>query len=111
MYDIIVIGGGAAGMTAALYALHADCAAGSTAAPSLSGPVLFTRSGCPNCKTSKLMLDKAGVKYSVVDAEQDAAMTRKYGVKKAPSLLVPNGDGFKTYDNASEIRKYIESIG
>ena len=57
------------------------------------------------------MRDKAGVKYSVVDAEQDAAMTRKYGVKKAPSLLVPNGDGFKTYDNASEIRKYIESIG
>ena len=80
-------------------------------APALHGPVLFTRDGCPNCKTSKLMLDKAGVKYSVINAEQDAAATRKYGVKKAPSLLVPDGDGFKTYDNASEIRKYIESIG
>ena len=45
------------------------------------------------------------------DAEEDAALTRKYGVKKAPSLLVPDGNGFKTYDNASEIRKYIESIG
>ena len=81
------------------------------AAPALNGPVLFTRSGCPNCKTSKMMLDKAGVKYSVIDAEQDAESTRRYGVKKAPSLLVPDGDGFKTYDNASEIRKYIESIG
>ena len=36
------------------------------------GPVLFTRSGCPNCKTSKLMLDKAGVHYTVVNAEEDA---------------------------------------
>ena len=80
------------------------------AAPALSGPVLFTRNGCPNCKTSKMMLDKAGVKYTVINAEQDAATTRKYGVKKAPSLLVPDGDGYKTYDNASEIRKYIESI-
>ena len=57
------------------------------------------------------MLDKAGVKYRVVNAEQEADMTRRYGVKKAPSLLVPDGDGFRTYDNASEIRKYIESIG
>ena len=82
-----------------------------TKVPALSGPVLFTRNGCPNCKTSKLMLDKAGVKYTVVNAEEDAAATVRYGVKKAPSLLVPEGDGFKTYDNASEIRKYIESIG
>ena len=81
------------------------------AAPALSGPVLFTRSGCPNCKTSKMMLDKAGVKYSVIDAEKDAEATRRFGIKKAPSLLVPDGDGFKAYDNASEIRKYIESIG
>ena len=93
------------------HALHADCAASTPAAAAVSGPMLFTRSGCPNCKTSKMMLDKAGVKYSVIDAEKDAATTRKFGVKKAPSLIVPDGEGFKTYDNASEIRKYIESIG
>ena len=81
------------------------------AAPTLSGPVLFTRSGCPNCKTSKMMLDKAGVKYRVINAEEDVEATKKFGVKKAPSLLVPDGNGFKAYDNASEIRKYIESIG
>ena len=94
------------------HALHAENAAETAcAAPALHGPVLFTRSGCPNCKTSKLMLDKAGVRYSVIDAEQDAESTRRYGVKKAPSLLVPDGDGFQMYDNASEIRRYIESIG
>ena len=77
---------------------------------SAEGPVLFTRNGCPNCKTSKMMLDKAGIAYTVVNAEEDKETTLKFGIKKAPTLVVPDGDGFKTYDNASEIRKYIERI-
>ena len=76
----------------------------------ISRPILFTRNGCPNCKTSKFALDKAGVLYEVVNAEENVELTIKYGVKKAPTLLVPNGDKIDTYDNASEIRKYIESI-
>lgn len=76
----------------------------------LTRPVLFTRNGCPNCKTSKMMLDKAGVKYDVVNAEEDKEKTFKYGVKKAPTLLVPDGDKIAVYDNASEIRRYLESI-
>ena len=75
----------------------------------LDSPVLFTRNGCPNCKTAKMMLDKKGVKYTVINAEEDKETTIKYGVKKAPTLLVPNGNGFDVYDNASEIRKFIES--
>ena len=75
----------------------------------LDSPILFTRNGCPNCKTAKMMLDKKGVKYAVINAEEDVQTTLKYGVKKAPTLLVPSGNGFEVYDNASEIRKYIES--
>ena len=76
----------------------------------LTKPLLFTRTGCPNCKTSKMMLDKAGIKYDVVNAEESKETTLRLGIKKVPTLLVPNGDDFKVYDNASEIRKYIESI-
>ena len=76
----------------------------------LTKPLLFTRTGCPNCKTSKMMLDKAGVKYDVVNAEEDKETTLRLGIKKVPTLLVPDGNDFKIYDNASEIRKYIESI-
>ena len=86
-----------------------ECKKEETEKVELDGPVLFTRNGCPNCKTSKMMLDKAGVKYSVVNAEENKELTVKLGVKKAPTLLVPNGNGFDAYDNASEIRKYIES--
>ena len=56
------------------------------------------------------MLDKAGVKYDVVNAEENVEMTNKYGIKKAPTLLVPTESGIESYDNASEIRKYIESL-
>ena len=76
----------------------------------LNQPTLFTRNGCPNCKTSKMMLDKAGVKYQIVNAEENRDVAVKFGIKKAPTLLVPNGTKIESYDNASEIRKYIESI-
>ena len=56
-----------------------------------------------------MMLDKAGVKYSVINAEEDNDTTMKFGIKKAPTLVVPNGNGYDVYDNASEIRKFIES--
>lgn len=75
----------------------------------LVGPVLFTRNGCPNCKTSKILLDKAGIKYQVINAEEEKEITVKYGVKKAPTLLVPIDGKIVAFDNASEIRKYIES--
>ncbi len=86
-----------------------ECKEEKVAKPELEGLVLFTRNGCPNCKTAKMMLDKKGVIYSVINAEEDKETTLKFGVKKAPTLLVPEGNGYKAYDNASEIRKYIES--
>ena len=76
----------------------------------ISQPVLFTRNGCPNCKTSKMMLDKAGFKYEIINAEELPEMAKRFGIKKAPTLVVPTENGFfETYDNASEIRKFIES--
>ena len=76
----------------------------------LSGITLFSTKTCPNCKMAKMLLDKAGIKYTVVDAEEDADYTTKCGVKKAPTLLVPTKDGVEYYDNASEIKRYIEGL-
>ena len=86
-----------------------DCKKEDAPVVEINGPILFTRNGCPNCKTSKMMLDKAGVKYSIINAEEDKETTLKFGIKKAPTLVVPNGNGYDVYDNASEIRKFIES--
>lgn len=74
----------------------------------LDGLTLFATKTCPNCKMAKMLLDKAGKKYTVVDAEDNVNLTNKFGVKKAPTLIVPTKNGLKYYDNASEIRRYIE---
>ncbi len=72
--------------------------------------LLFTTKTCPNCKMAKMMLDKAGIAYTVVDAEDNKDMTVSFGVKKAPTMFVPKGDGYDVFDNASKIKGYIESI-
>ena len=57
---------------------------------------------------AKMILDKAKVKYNVIDAEEEHELTHKLGVQKAPTLLVPTKDGVKVYDNASEIKRFVE---
>ena len=71
--------------------------------------LLFTTKTCPNCKMAKMMLDKAGIKNTVIDAEDQKDLTQKYGVKKAPTMLVANGQGYDRYENASFIKKFVEN--
>ena len=76
-----------------------------------AGMLLFTTKTCPNCKMSKMMLDKAGIGYTPIDAEDNKDQTVRMGIRKAPTLLVPNKDGgYDRYENASEIKGYIESV-
>ena len=72
--------------------------------------LLFTTKTCPNCRMAKTILDMAGVKYTVVDAEENVELTKKYGILKAPTLLVPNCGKYDRYDNASEINRYASSL-
>ncbi len=74
-----------------------------------NGIVLFARKQCPKCQTSKIMLDKAGIEYSVIDAEENKELTQKMGVTEAPTLVVPNGDVYEKFVNPSNIRGYIEA--
>ena len=72
--------------------------------------LLFATKTCPNCKMAKMLLDKAGIHYTVIDAEDNKQMTMQYKVNKAPTLIVPNDDGYDVFENASNIKGYIESI-
>lgn len=69
---------------------------------------LFSTKTCPNCKMAKMLLDKAGIKYKVVDAEENKDETMRLGIKKVPTLLVPDGNSYDVYENASLIKGYIE---
>ncbi len=76
---------------------------------SLNETLLFGTKTCPNCKMAKMLLDKAGIKYKWVDAEENVELTTSMGVKKAPTLLVPEDGEIKVFENASNIKGYIES--
>ena len=58
---------------------------------------------------SKLMLDKAGIVYRVIDAEEEKDLTLAYKVRKAPTMFVWNGNDYDRYENASEIKGWLEN--
>ena len=57
------------------------------------------------------MLDRAGIQYEVIYADEHPEFAKAYGIMSAPTLLVPeaDGNGFTSYVNASNIRQYIET--
>ena len=67
---------------------------------------LFTTKTCPNCKLAKEYLKNE--KYVVIDAEENMELVQRYGIMQAPTLVVVNGNHFKKYVNASNIKKYAE---
>ena len=69
---------------------------------------LFTTKTCPNCKLAKEYLKD--VPYVVIDAEENMELAARYGVMQAPTLVVVDGDTHKKYVNASNIKKYAESL-
>ena len=69
---------------------------------------LFTTTTCPNCRIAKTFLDKAGIEYEVIVADQDVEAARKYDIRQAPTLVVANGANAEKLAGISAIRKYID---
>ena len=68
---------------------------------------LFTTKTCPNCDIAKASLEQANISYKTVDAEENKALVRQYGVMQAPTLVVVNGENVQKVSNASNIREYL----
>ncbi len=69
-------------------------------------PVLFATKTCPNCKIAAALLDKSGVGYNKLFAEDEPDMVKELGIKQAPTLVV----GDKKLIGVSDIKKYLESL-
>ena len=70
--------------------------------------LLFATPTCPNCKAAGMFLDKAGVAYDKLMADENPDLVAKYGVKQAPTLVVVTGDEFRAIPNLSNIKAYAE---
>ena len=75
----------------------------------LDKPALFTRKTCPNCKMAKMLLDKKGFDYAIIDAEENVDLTRSLGVQSAPTLVLPKENGAELIVNLSNIKAFIEN--
>ena len=68
---------------------------------------LFATQTCPNCKIACATLDKAGVTYEKVYANQQPEMAQAYGIKQAPTLVVVKNGQVSKYAGVSDIKKYL----
>ena len=69
---------------------------------------LFTTKTCPNCKLAKEFLKNED--YILIDAEENEELRVKYNVNSAPTLVVIENGEAKKYVNASNIKKYADSL-
>ena len=68
---------------------------------------LFTTKTCPNCRIVKPMLERAGISYEVMDAEENLELAQTYHLTQAPSLVAVTGDTFTVYPGVSAIQNFI----
>ncbi|QNL43632.1 ribonucleoside triphosphate reductase [Oscillibacter hominis] len=73
-----------------------------------AGAFLFTTKTCPNCQLAKDALSRSGILYTVIDAEEQPELARKYKVISAPTLLVSDGAQARKYTGASAIAEFAE---
>jgi len=72
------------------------------------GIYLFTTATCPNCKVAAMSLDKAGVTYTKLLADENAEMATALGIKQAPTLAIVRGGAAEKYTGVSDIKKFLK---
>ena len=68
--------------------------------------LLFTTKTCPNCRAAKQMLDKAGIVYTVIDAEENAELSLKYNISQAPSIV----SGSSVFSGIANVKEFISAV-
>ena len=83
-----------------------ECAEETVAAE--DGIFLFTTATCPNCKIACSLLDKAGVAYEKLLANENVELVNEFGVKQAPTLVVVKDGVVSKFAGVSDIKKCLD---
>ena len=73
------------------------------------GTYIFATATCPNCKIAYSILEKAGVEYTRLLANENVELTNALGIKQAPTLVVVKDGEVAKYTGVSEIKKYLNA--
>ncbi len=71
---------------------------------------LFATKTCPNCKIAAALLEKAGVAYEKLYADENVELAKAYELKMAPTLIVSDGETYEKYAGVQEIKAFINKI-
>ena len=82
-------------------------AAATVSADSENATYLFATPTCPNCKIAASLLDKQGVAYEKVFANEHVDMVEKFGIKQAPTLVEVRNGEFEKFTGVSDIKKHL----
>ncbi len=71
--------------------------------------LLFTTKTCPNCRMVKIALDDNNVKYTLVDAEENIALSKEYNIRTVPTLIYKNDVSYEAFINYSNIVRHLKT--
>ncbi len=73
------------------------------------GYYIFATAKCPNCKIACSLLDKAGVLYTKILAEENKELTMSLEIKQAPTLVVVKDGVLNKFAGVSDIKKFLKA--
>ena len=71
---------------------------------------LFATPTCPNCKIAAAAMDKLGMVYEKVYANEHIDMAKEFGVRQAPTLVIVSDGAIGKYAGLPEIKKYLAGL-
>ena len=71
---------------------------------------LFATPTCPNCKIAAAAMDKLGMVYEKVYANEHIDMAKELGVRQAPTLVIVSDGAIEKYAGLPEIKKYLAGL-
>ena len=85
------------------------CDCDKTEAVLADGNYLFTTATCPNCKIAVSLLEKAGVAFNKLLANENVEAVNALGIKQAPTLVVVENGNVAKFAGVSDIKKYLNA--
>ena len=73
------------------------------------GNYLFTTATCPNCKIACSLLDKEGVSYTKLLANENKELVESLEIKQAPTLVMVQGGEISKFAGVSDIKKVLKA--
>ena len=92
------------------YMKHKDLLEAENDSTPIASNLLFTTKTCPNCRSAKALLDRAGIDYTVVDAEENPELAIRYNSRQAPTLISQCGDSEIHAVGVSELNRFIKNL-